>query len=100
MPDRQPPTSLSREDFSRALIDFIGGPLFRRHTRLPHSIELDQATPLFETGIVDSLGILELLAFVEKSIGERIPLRKVDMRYFGSVERIVNTFAPTSGRDR
>jgi hypothetical protein len=35
-----------------------------------------------------------LLAFVEESIGERIPMRKVDMRYFGSVDRIVNAFGP------
>lgn len=100
MPDLQPPSALTREDFARALIDFIRGPLFRRHTRLSHSVELDRTTPLFETGIVDSLGILELLAFVEESIGERIPLRRVDMRHFGSVERIVNTFAPAPGRDR
>jgi acyl carrier protein len=99
MPDRRP-SSLTRKDFSRALIDFIRGPSFRRHMRLSHSFELDQNTPLFETGIVDSLGIVELLAFVEESIGERIPLRRVDMRYFGSVERIVNTFAPGPGRDR
>jgi hypothetical protein len=88
MPDLQPSSSLTREDFSRALIDFIRGPLLRRHTRLSHPIELDQTTPLFETGIVDSLGILELLAFVE------------DMRYFGSIERIVNTFGPAPGRGR
>lgn len=100
MPDLRPSSPLTREDLSRALIDFIRGPLLRRHTRLLHPIELDQTTPLFETGIVDSLGILELLAFVEESIGERIPLRRVDMRYFGSVERIVNTFAPAPGRDR
>lgn len=100
MPDRRPPSVLTREDLSVALIEFIRGPQFRRHTRLSDSIELDQNTPLFETGIVDSLGILELLAFVEESIGERIPLRRVDMRYFGSVQRIVNAFAPAPGGNR
>lgn len=95
MPEPPAPHAIDRDLFSRALIDFIQGPLFRRHARLAGPVELDPATPLFETGIVDSLGIIDLLAFVEESIGERIPLRKVDMRYFGSVERIVNAFAPS-----
>lgn len=94
MPEAGVPPVIDREVFSRALIDFIRGPLFRRHARLAAPIELDRATPLFETGIVDSLGIIDLLAFVEDAIGERIPLRKVDMQYFGSVERIANTFVP------
>ena len=94
MPEPRAPQAIDREAFSCALIDFIRGPLFRRHARLAGPLELDAATPLFETGIVDSLGIIDLLAFVEESTGERIPLRKVDMRYFGSVERIVNAFAP------
>jgi acyl carrier protein len=94
MPDPAVPQAIDREAFARALIDFIRGPLLRRHTRHARPIELDGATPLFETGLVDSLGIIDLLAFVEESIGERIPMRKVDMRYFGSVDRIVNAFGP------
>ena len=94
MPEAGVPRAVDREVFSSALIGFIRGPLLRRHSRLAGPIEVDRSTPLFETGIVDSLGIIDLLAFVEDSIGERIPLRKVDMRYFGSVERIVNTFVP------
>ena len=53
---------------------------------------LYRTTPLFETGIIDSLGIVDLLAFVETAIGRPVPIRKVDMRYFGTVDRICSSF--------
>ena len=53
---------------------------------------VDATTPLFETGAIDSLGIIDLLAFVEEAIGEPIPMRKVDMRFFGTVDRITRAF--------
>ena len=58
----------SREAFARALIEFIQGPLFARHGARP--MDLDAFTPLFETGIIDSLGIIDLLAFVETGNGQ------------------------------
>ena len=82
----------SREAFTRALIDFITGPLCARHARLPQPVNIDAFTPLFESGIVDSLGIIDLLAFVEAATGRPIPLRKVDMRFFGTVDRITRAF--------
>jgi acyl carrier protein len=59
---------------------------------------IDGATPLFEAGIIDSLGIVDLLAFVEIATGAPVPMRKVDMRYFGTVDRICHSFwADTEG---
>ena len=53
----------TREAFAHALIAFIKGPLIARHgVRL---VDVDASTPLFETGIIDSLGIIDLLLFVE-----------------------------------
>jgi acyl carrier protein len=81
----------SREDFAAALIAFIEGPLFVRHGASP-STAIDSSTPLFETGVIDSLGIIDLLAFVENATGRPIPARKVDMRFFGTVDRITRAF--------
>ena len=99
MSDRDAATA-TREEFSRALIEFIRGPLALRHSRLRGPVHLDETTPLFETGIIDSLGIIDLLAFVEDAVGARIPLRKVDMRYFGTVDRIARTFIPIERNER
>ena len=94
----------SREAFAAALIAFIEGPLFARHGGAQgarSSTPIDVSTPLFETGVIDSLGIIDLLAFVETATGRPIPMRKVDMRFFGTVDRITRAFwndseAPTS----
>jgi len=86
----------SREAFTRALIDFITGPLCTRHARLPQPVNIDAFTPLFESGIVDSLGIIDLLAFVETTTGAPVPMRKIDMQCFGTVDRITRTFWKTT----
>jgi acyl carrier protein len=82
----------TREAFAAALIAFIEGPLLARHGAARPSMRIDISTPLFETGIIDSLGIIDLLAFVETATGRPIPMRKVDMRFFGTVERITRAF--------
>src|SRR5215212_7851835 len=86
----------TREAFVHALIAFIKGPLFARHGARP--IDIDASTPLFETGIIDSLGIVDLLAFVETATGRPVPMRQVDMRFFGTVNRISHAFWNETGR--
>ena len=82
----------TREAFATALIEFIKGPLFARHGAPRQLTDIDTSTPLFETGIIDSLGIIDLLVFVETATGKPIPMRKVDMRFFGTVDRITRAF--------
>jgi len=82
----------SREDVKNALIAFISGPLFARHAKLARPMLIDETTRLFETGIIDSLGIIDLLAFVEAQTGRAIPMRKVYMKYFGTVDCICRSF--------
>jgi len=84
------PASWTRADFVVALVEFIQGPLFSRHGT--GAANIDAATPLFETGVIDSLGIIDLLAFVEQTTGKPVPLRKVDMRFFGTIDRIAREF--------
>jgi acyl carrier protein len=83
---------MSREAFKTALIEFIAGPLSVRRLGARHEIQIDGSTRLFETGIIDSLAILDLLLFVEDVTGTPIPIHKVDMKFFGTVDRICNSF--------
>jgi acyl carrier protein len=83
---------MTREAFKTSLIEFIAGPLSARRLGARHEIQIDGATRLFETGIIDSLAILDLLLFVEDVTGRPIPIHKVDMKFFGTVDRICNSF--------
>jgi acyl carrier protein len=91
MSERQAPIRPdTQEGFAHALIEFIQGPLIARHGARP--LDVDASTPLFEAGIIDSLGIIDLLLFVETMTGRPVPMRKVDMRFFGTVDRISSAF--------
>lgn len=82
----------SREAFAAALLEFVNGPLLTRPNRVRRVIRIDADTALFATGAIDSLGIIDLIAFVEQLTRRPIPLRKIDMRYFGTVNRIAVAF--------
>jgi acyl carrier protein len=45
--------------------------------------------PLFSTGVVDSFGVLELIAFLEDTFGITIDTSRHDLIEFDSVDRIV-----------
>jgi acyl carrier protein len=83
----------SRIEFECALTEFIAhGVTSRRRRQGP--IEITRHTPLFESGLVDSLAILELIAFVEQATGRPIPARQVHMKNFGTIDRICGSFWP------
>ena len=50
------------------------------------------ATPLFADGLIDSIRILEIIAWVEQAIGRQIPDAQIRMDNFFSVERIAEVF--------
>jgi acyl carrier protein len=92
----------SREEFQRELTDLIAFGLSSRR-RLPIRVEVNSDTPLFESGLIDSLAILELIAFVEHATGRSIPARQVHLEHFGSINRICESFwreAPRVFADR
>jgi len=74
------------------LADFICGDLSNARGLRVDRADLRNDTPLFETSIVDSLGILDLMGFVEQVTGKSIPTHMVDMRYFGTIETIAESF--------
>jgi len=45
-------------------------------------------TDLLETGVLDSLGFVELVFYLEKEFGAKITLDQVEIDNFRSVERI------------
>jgi acyl carrier protein len=51
-------------------------------------------TPLFAKGVIDSLGILELIAWTEVSTGRIVPDESIRMDNFGTVARIAQIFVP------
>ena len=84
------PRQTSREEFRRALIDLIAHRLTSRRRRDVGPVDGD--TALFETGLVDSMAILELIAFVEEATGRPIAARQVHLKHFGTVDRICDAF--------
>jgi acyl carrier protein len=49
-------------------------------------------TPLFTKGVIDSLGILELIAWTEVNTGHTVPDESIRMDNFGTVARIAQMF--------
>lgn len=49
-------------------------------------------TPLFARGVIDSLGILELIAWTEVNTGQIVPDESIRMDNFGTVARIARLF--------
>ena len=65
----------------------------------PARIELH--TPLFAGGLINSIRILELIAWVERAIGREIPDAQIRMDNFGTPARIAQLFggeAPSARR--
>ena len=44
---------------------------------------------LFESGIIDSLGFIKLLAFIERTFGVSINIKEITIDNFNTVEKIV-----------
>jgi acyl carrier protein len=85
---RRTPT---RAAFERELLQLIAVGLSSRR-RKPGPVAVDVHTPLFDSGLVDSLAILELIAYVEIATGRTIRPREVRIAQFGTIERICAAF--------
>lgn len=56
-------------------------------------VVIDAATPLFAGRLIDSLRILELIAWTERAIGREIPDRAIRTDNFASAARIAELFS-------
>lgn len=80
-------SSPNAEELERRLLRFVNEHL------LPEGVEpVDPATPLFAEGRINSLRLLNLLAFVERTVGREIPEDEIVMDRFQSVRRIAESF--------
>lgn len=57
-------------------------------SRLGLNGALRDDTELFSSGVVDSLGVMELVSLVERAIGRSIPPAAITLENFDSIERI------------
>jgi acyl carrier protein len=89
----------TREAFAEALRGFINEelPLLSKKVKANPNVTVD--TLLFATGVIDSMAILHLIAFIERATGAEIGQDKVVMKHFQSVAAISESFwAPPSGQ--
>jgi acyl carrier protein len=50
---------------------------------------LDDHTKLFSGGLIDSLSVIDLVTFVERSLGRRVPPAAITLENFDSIAQIV-----------
>src|SRR5437879_6052381 len=88
----EPETMTNSDQFRAALLEFINNALPTLDRRPKQQWRVESDTLLFESGMIDSLAILHLMAFVEQFTGRAVPPRMVVMKHFRSVSAIVETF--------
>jgi acyl carrier protein len=62
-------------------------------TLVPAGVMIDADTMLFADGLINSIRILQLIAWTEHSLGLRIPDVQIRMDHFRTVRHIADTFA-------
>lgn len=76
----------SKHDFTSAMSAWLTLRIARE------GIVIAPETPLFGSGLIDSIRILELIAYTERSIGRVIPDSAIRMDNFSTVARIAEVF--------
>ncbi|MGH7730314.1 MAG: hypothetical protein ACRENJ_03600 [Candidatus Eiseniibacteriota bacterium] len=64
----------------------------------PAGTFLTPETPLFADGLINSIRILDMIAWVERAIGRPIPDVQIRMDNFRTVQRIGDVFLPEPSR--
>ncbi|WP_020654858.1 phosphopantetheine-binding protein [Massilia niastensis] len=59
--------------------------------------ELVSTAPLFSAGIIDSMSLIELIAFTEKRFDIRVPAEDITLDNWDSLERILAYIARKRG---
>lgn len=77
---------ISRERFVAEMAAWINARL------APPGMRVDAQTPLFASRVINSIKILELIAWTERATGRPIPDVQIRLDNFHSVERIAAVF--------
>jgi len=73
--------------FVQRTVDWIN------RTLVPAGVMIDADTMLFADGLINSIRILQLIAWTEHTLGLRIPDVQIRMDHFRTVRHIADTFA-------
>ena len=65
----------------------------------PPGMTIMADTQLFASGAIDSIKVLELIAFTERAIGRPVPDRAIRLDNFRSVARIASVFVREEADD-
>jgi acyl carrier protein len=76
----------ARPRFVATMLDWLNRKL------APPGVTIEAETPLFRTGLIDSIRILELIAWTERATGRVIADREIRMDNFRTVARIADVF--------
>jgi len=77
---------IDRAEFETSMVEWIN------RTLVPPGVVVDAETPLFARGVINSIGILKLIAWTERATGRQIPDRSIRMDNFRTVRRIASVF--------
>jgi acyl carrier protein len=78
----------TRARFETAMLQWLNSRFASR------GVVITADTPLFAKGLIDSLGILELIAWTELNTGDTVPDERIRMDNFRTVARIARAFVP------
>ena len=62
-------------------------------TLVPAGVTIDADTPLFAEGLINSIRVLQLIAWTEHTLSLRIPDARIRMDHFRTVRHVADTFA-------
>ena len=65
----------------------------------PPGVTITADTQLFASGAIDSIKVLDLIAFTERAIGRTVPDRAIRLDNFHSVARIASVFVREEADD-
>lgn len=92
-PQRTPAmTGTSSNDIGTRLLEFILQSFPAARTK-----KIGQSDPLFTLGVLDSMGILEVLMFVQKEFGIAVDTSDLVLENFGSVQCMAGYVAKRLG---
>ncbi|MEQ5306307.1 acyl carrier protein [Providencia rettgeri] len=69
------------------LIKFISG------LKKEENIDIDSKSELLDSGIIDSLNIMNLILFLEEETGSKISFDEIDLSDFSTVDSLYEKFS-------
>jgi acyl carrier protein len=77
---------MTREKFTTEMVRWLNARV------APAGVTITADMPLFARGLMDSIRVLELIAYTERAIGSTIPDSRMRMDNFHTVARIADVF--------